>query len=173
METDFVRERMQAQNTDVVFYRGEAFQQQVDAMVARISAVAIREEFEVPNFPLIVGLVVLGLALGASRADLPQQTPLTTPDAARTPIAALQQQSRKNLPLVAMTIATTFLYVLAMHSEACSFPVATVPFVIGVGGVLTRMKMPWPTLLTLTAIALLMGIGLQYVLTEVFTIDLP
>ena len=176
MKTEFVRETMQAQNTDVVFYRDEAFQQQIDAMVARISSVAIREEFPVPNFPLIMGLVVGCLALAcAVHAGLSRRRSRIDPrQAALTPaLDSAHQRTRKNTPLAALTLALTFAYVLAMQTGACSFSVATVPFVIGVGGTLTRMKTPPRTLLTLIVIALLMGIGLQFLLTEVFTIDLP
>ena len=77
------------------------------------------------------------------------------------------------MPLAVLTLVLTFAYVLAMQTGACSFSVATVPFVIGVGASLTRMKVSPRSLLILVAIALLMGVGLQYVLTKIFTIDLP
>ena len=176
METEFVRETMQAQNTDVVFYRDEAFQQQIDAMVARISSVAIREEFPVPNFPLIMGLVVgcLALACGVQAFLARNRTRIDPSDMAiESTLASAQQQTRKNRPLAVLTLVLTFAYVLAMQTGACSFSVATVPFVIGVGASLTRMKVSPRSLLILVAIALLMGVGLQYVLTKIFTIDLP
>lgn len=73
--------------------------------------------------------------------------------------------------LAALTVLISVVYVLAMATEILSFRIATVAYLVLLGGLLTRWQ--WKRLPLILVMALLMGFGGEYVFTRIFTVDLP
>ena len=73
--------------------------------------------------------------------------------------------------LATVTVLISVAYVLAMATETLSFRIATVAYLVLLGGLLTgwkRKRLP-----IILVMALLMGFGGEYVFTRIFTVDLP
>ena len=73
--------------------------------------------------------------------------------------------------LAALTVLISVAYVLAMTTEILSFRIATVAYLVLLGGLLTRWQPK--RLLIILVMALMMGFGGQHLFTQVFTVDLP
>lgn len=114
----------------------------------------------VPRF--VAGLlIVLALAV-LGRCLL---TPVTS-------VQALDEDAIRPAPWTALgVVAIAVLYVLAMHGGMLDFAAASTLFVIALGTLLARGRrgaMFWMVLL-----AVIVGYGLNHLLTEIFYIDLP
>ena len=150
---------------------------------------------------LVLGLVMLGLAgaflwesIGLPESDFETQGPAAVPRGICLVIAVcaliisvnavrrLANGANATGPraeiafslrpgLTGATLLASTLYVLAMALELLSFRVSTVFYVLVLGAVLTGFERR--RLLVLLILALILGIGGQYVFTQVFTVDLP
>jgi putative tricarboxylic transport membrane protein len=79
---------------------------------------------------------------------------------------------RVTTPLIALgAVLIPVLYVAAMHYQILGFAPASTLFVIALGATLSRGRTA--TVLWMAPVAVIVGYGLNYLLTGVFYIDLP
>ena len=169
MQTEQVRERLAALNMAPVFLSGAELKEEIAERSRLAAAVTQRPVTKLPNFPLLVAGIAVALALtivvrhgiGHERNAIPQnQLPENSP------------QPGFSTPLLAcLVVLVTATYVALMQFEIVAYRLATIGYVMGVGGLLTARN---PRLLTYTGtLAIVLGLGLHYIFTNVFVIDLP
>ena len=168
MQTEDVRQRLAAIHTDGVFLTGEALSQSLAERERRIAGVSSRAIGDLPNFPLLtLGAVVL-LGVIATVQEIRARA-RREPTAAEDAVGVPDYPHRHSMAVAAIVITAIYVWVMQMHW--LGFRVATAIFVIVLGLTLTHLNLR--RIPALAVIALAMSVGLHYVLTEVFVIDLP
>lgn len=89
----------------------------------------------------------------------------------RGAVAAKAAGYRPRADLAAATCLLSVVYVAAMDTGLAGFRLATFVFVLVLA--LLLMRFAWRRLPAVLAVALLMSLGLHYLFTEVFVVDLP
>ncbi len=167
LQNHTVRRELNRLRMEPTFDHGDAFKRRLDTTVQQFEAVVSQKQASLPNFTLYVGLLVAGLfvwvlmeALGSRQVD----SELT---------GFVPQQDFVKRPGIAVaSFVILCLYVFVLGRGVLPFPVVTATMVLAVGGLMmgTRSKSQWIVLLQL---ALLTGLGTQYVFTELFVTPLP
>lgn len=168
MQTDFVRKKLAELNMEPIFVRGQEFRSLLDERIRGAKAVGRQESPDVPNIPLFVGLALAGclafvlVTRRSAKRNLPGD-PVVTDDSS----ASERLDLRRPGPL----LLVTGLYVVAMQFQWLAFPVATSVFIVATGSILA--KEPRRIIVPLAEVALIVGFGTYYVLTNVVVTDLP
>ena len=139
----------------------------MEATVQQFEEVVAQKQASLPNFPLYVGVIVaalFGWVLIESicgRQDEDEMNDL-----------APQEAFTKRPGIAALSFLVLCGYVLLLGRGLLPFPLVTAAMVLAVGGLMlrNRLKRRWFVLLQL---ALLTGLGAQFVFTEVFVTPLP
>ena len=160
MESPATREALAKIHTDPLFITGPELRAEVARRDREMAQVAQRPEAPLPNFPAwaLAAVILFGIPTAIALTGTRGAPPFTP-----CPLNALALQ--------AITLCVA--YVLALQVGWLGFRASTVAFVIGLGWLLTRrepIREPLPILL---ASALLFTLGLHYLFTQVFVIDLP
>lgn len=192
MQTPYVQQKMRDIHCEPIFLRGPALRRQIAGSAKRLSSIAPRSTTPLPDFPMftliataIVGALVLVTARRSSPHTSAGTSAATEPETASEQVDevtaqafAAEEDVPADLPLAplriklaVMTFAATGIYVAVMAAGVAGFAAATIVYVIAAGGLLTRFR-PRP-LVIIVPLALVLGLGLQYLLTQVFVIDLP
>ncbi len=113
-------------------------------------------------FPKYAAYIIIALALAiAARALLSLKSP-----------AGSKEKPFKEEPLFALyAVGVPILYILSMQFGLLSFRIATILFIITLSALLSRFDKR--TVLFSGIIAIVFGVGGQYLFTEVFYMDLP
>ncbi len=166
LNTDLVRDWLANVQSDPVFAKGEALQRRTDRLESQVSTVNLQEPVDMPNLPAIVlvSVVVFGLAVGA-RALRSRHSFANVTSPAPT--------ARYGLAVGCGLLVIAYALVLGWDVDGWSigFWPVTLVFVAAIGLLLApdrRRATGW-----VIGLALLLAIGLQYLLTQVFVIDLP
>ena len=167
MQTDEVRERLAQLRTDPIFLSGDRLTTELGDRSARIAAVAQRQTVPLPDFPLIV-LSIAGLlaALVGIQSWTRQGEELPESDQPNTPSTPV-----RSLGIAVVILVSTILYVAAMQFEFLGFRVATALFVAGTGLLLSGIGRR--AVGVMATLSLTMSLGLHYLFTNLFVIDLP
>jgi tripartite-type tricarboxylate transporter receptor subunit TctC len=168
MQTEFVKTKLAELNMDPIFVRGEEFQSLLDKRIRTAKAVGQQESPDVPNIPLFVGIALaacLVVVVVTRRAAKLKSNPATVTGDAKSLSKPLDIRRPGLLLLV------TAVYVGAMQVQWIAYPIATSAFIVASGMILT--KEPRRILLPLAEVALIVGFGTYYVLTNVVVTDLP
>ena len=156
MGSDGVRSELEKLAIGSVFRRGEELRRHLEARVATISQLDVRGETKLPNFPFYTAIIVVVLALLIAAGGVRQ--------------LRKDERSEPGSPAKAIfCLLIVAAYVLALQSGVLPFLPATLALVFGTGMVLTGGR----RLGSLTLLALLTGLGTEFVFTEVFTVPLP
>ena len=166
MQSESVRAKLSEIVYDPIFLEGEALREKLVDRERRIAEVAADRPNSLPNFPAIVAGVVIALAfvvlLQSKRAGR-----IRDPDKPSEGSQPARAEVRLAIACAILTIA----YVGAMAAGLFGFRTATIVFVPVLGGVLAHGRMR--TFPPLALIAVVMSIGLHFILTNVLVIDLP
>ena len=172
MKTDFVREKLAELNMAPSFVRGQEFQDLIAERVRDAAAVGLQTSPEVPNIPLFVGLALIACLAAVVVTRFQKGKPGSETEAGAEGSSTSGQKggftSLKHPGLLLIAISA---YVVAMQFEWLSYAIATPLFIVAAGLVLA--KEPRRILLPLCEVALIVGLGTFYVLTNVVVTDLP
>ena len=161
MQNEEVIELMQGLHYEPVFIRGDAMRREVAARQAAVSSVVLRATQPLPNVPLFVGIMtaLLGMAVGVQ----------TLRDSNLT--ARKIDWSKYCVRAAVACVAVTIGYAALLSTGFVPFPAATFCYVMLAGAILTRCGIRH--LLPLLAVAVVMSLGLNYILTKFFSLVLP
>ena len=162
MEAPETREALAGVHTDPIFLEGGALQSLLDAKERDIAAVAQRPRTPLPNLPAWVFAATVLAALWAFRGWRRRLT-LESKSGAFHPKTVLAVQA----------VAVTAVYVAALQAAWPGYRVTTAVYVFGLGALLARGEGRARFGPALAAVAALMSVGLHYMFTNVFVIDLP
>ena len=157
-EKEEVRETLNEWSIAPDLTQGESLLQRLQDRVSQMEKFAVRAESDLPNFPLYAFLIVLALMAVVVVKSLVERT-------ARS--AAFPAEYRPAIFTFSIVIA----YVLPLQFGLVPFALATIAMVFFCGAVISgwqRQRLP-----VLVEIALLAGIGSEFVFTRIFTVALP
>ncbi len=167
LKNETVRDELNRLRMEPTFDQGDSFKRRMDATVQQFEAVVAQKQASLPNFTLYVGIIVAALfgwvlveALGSQQveSDLTGFVP--------------QADFIKRPGIAAVSFVVLCGYVFLLGRGMLPFPLVTAAMVLIIGGLMMRSRemSRWMVLLQL---ALLTGLGAQFVFTEVFVTPLP
>ncbi|MDB4665252.1 tripartite tricarboxylate transporter substrate-binding protein [Verrucomicrobia bacterium] len=153
-----VRETLDEWSIAPEITKGETLLQRLQDRVSKMEKFAVRAEPDLPNFPLYAILIALALVVVVvikSRVDK------------SVPTAAATQQYRPTI----LTFGIIIAYVLLLQLRLVPFAIATIAMVFLCGAVISSWeRRRW---LVMAEIALIAGLGSEFVFTRIFTVALP
>ncbi len=161
-----VRAELSRLRMDPTFDSGPSFQQRLQKTVESFEAVTAEKPASLPAFPMYVGSIVV-LLLGWVVIESLRDRGRFEPDVMRDQKESYKQ--RPGLALACLIVLCT--YVIALSMGVVPFAVATAIMVLAIGGLMMRYApgQRW----VLLELALLTGLGTQFVFTEIFATLLP
>ncbi len=166
LQTDIVKERLAEVHCDPDFIKGKDLQQHIQKRTEALEDVSLRPTTPLPDIPFLLLATVLGMA--AVLGVLTWRNSLKKPEEAVSTSSSLVSGKRQ---LVLICLGMAVVYVLLLSYQILSFSPATFLFVLGMGFVLTKFRLSTFPFLEILALAL--GLGLTFLLTQVFVVDLP
>lgn len=163
MNTDLVKAQLARTHTEALFVRGDALKTLITERMETLGQVDLSHRAELPNFPLIVSCVVAGLLLCVIASHRSE----------RDKEASRAIDRPKAQPALAWAVgAITLFYVALLQLRIVRFAILTTLFILVVGALLAARlpRKPW---LAMGEVALLCGLGMEFVFKRVFVIDLP
>ena len=159
MQSDTVRTKLAEWSIGTEFTRGDALQKRLADRVEALAPLAVGASSDLPNFPLYLGILcaLLGVFVCVRRDDEGTEEP----GPARSPRYAL----------AAACFAILVAYLLALHFSPLPFAALTATLVFLCGALIAGWSPP--KLFNLALIALLCGLGSEFVFTQIFTVALP
>ncbi len=167
MQTEVVQEWLAEIQSDPDFVRGPELAARIQALDEKVSSIDLRESVDMPNLPLIifVGIAIFGVAAVVR----------TLRGRARASKAPTDESSPARYGLAILCALLACAYVVALGLDFDGFTVgfrgATFVFVMAIGMCLAGGRLraaPW-----VVALAAAMAVGLHFLFTRVFVIDLP
>ena len=163
MQSPETREALAAIHTDPLFVDGPELHDEIARRDRKMAEVAQRPETPLPNFPAWIFLATL--LLGGTAAVSAWET--------RAAGALHLGADRPHNGLAIQAMALSVIYVVTLQSGWLGFRISTAGFILAMAYLLSRRELtnsPAPVLLVLAAV---MSVGLHYLFTQVFVIDLP
>ena len=166
MQTDEIRQWLAKVQSEPTFARGEALQDRIVRLEEQVGTVNLSEPVDVPDLPLLTLCAVILLSAVVGVRSLRRAARTTAPTQVR-------EAPRSRLALVCGAVVVLYVLALAVdiNGKSVGYQAATLVFVVGMGAMLAkdrRRAMPW-----IIGLALVLSLGLSYLLTQVFVIDLP
>lgn len=167
LKNNNVRSELNRLRMEPTYDQGDSFKLRMDATVQQFEAVVAQKQASLPNFTFYVGLIVAGLFVWMLTEALRRQQV----DSELTGFVP-QADFTKRPGIAAASFVMLCLYVLLLGRGMFPFPVVTAAMVLAVGGLMMRSRSTgkWTVLVQL---ALLTGLGTQFVFTELFVTPLP
>ncbi|WP_186776424.1 tripartite tricarboxylate transporter substrate-binding protein [Rubripirellula reticaptiva] len=172
MNSPSVEKQLSAMKIAPVALRGEALEQELDRRSRRITAVAPRQNADLPNFPmiaLVLTIVIAGVSLVRARSRS-RATEATCP-----PLIA-NWSSFECFTLVGiMTIA----YAISLHSGVLGFIPCTAVYAFALSGTLAKasgaLRRPIQprVVASILIVTTTMSFGMHFLFTKVLVVDLP
>ena len=159
MEIESVRERLKDLRIDPEFKAGQEFEDYLDASEEEFLAVAAQKQTRLPNFPLIVAMLVGGLFI----AVIVERLIKKETDPVDRGTIELKPAFIGGLLLLA--------YILCLQFGWLPFALATAIIVFAVGGLISKWK---PGLrVYLLELAMITALGSEFIFTKIFSVALP
>lgn len=166
MQNETVLAELARLRMDPSYEKNSALQERLDDTIKQFNLVAEQEQSWLPNFTVYVGLL---LAIFFAWAILETTTRKSDNKSAASPIESEPFRKRPDIAIVCFVLLTG--YVLLLSTGWLPFAFATAAMVALIGGQMMRgAPARWIVLLEL---AILTGLGSQFVFTEVFVTPLP
>ncbi|MBT5017846.1 MAG: hypothetical protein HON04_03805, partial [Planctomicrobium sp.] len=160
MRTPQVQEKLSQLNITPVILQGKELAAELSDRTKRAAAVSQRPTVKLPNFPFWISIVVVALGMISliSNRQFSKKTEV------------LPIEKRKT-SLVVAVLVLTFIYVALMQSELLGYLPATLVYLIILGYIFAAGNRKLLGVMAMLSVGL--SIGLFYLFTEVFVIDLP
>ena len=166
MQNDRVLRELARLRMDPSFDHGETLEQRLAETVDQFTTVAEQKQASLPNFTLYVGVLV-GLLLVWTMLESYRGSQ----DDEETDSVPFLNDFEKRPRIAAACFAVLCGYVALLGWGWLPFPIASAAMVLGIGGLMMRAAPArW---LVLFELALLTGMGAQFVFSEVFVTPLP
>lgn len=163
MATAYVRDRLAELQTEPIVLTGEELKQRIVQRNRELGEVPVRTPDTLPNWPNILLVIVSLLGLWITVRGMSQMY---------TAAKSQPPSETKSFNWQVVCSLILFLsYVVLLSTGVISYPLATTVFLVVLTMTLTNFR--WRTFPFALAIALLFGVGLYAVMTNVFTVDLP
>ena len=166
MQNENVGRELKRLRVDPVFMTGKELQERIDETVDRFEASAATEESVVPDFSRYVIWIVVGLLA------------CVVIDSVRNPNREVEDVARSDSPAHAPRFATAIgcfgvlaVYVMVLGEGWSPYWLATSLMVLMMGGLMTSWNLR--KMAAMSAIAIVTGVGIQFVFTRVFETVLP
>lgn len=169
MQTEEVQTRLTQLKIAPIALEGEQLSRELKNRMDSAAAVAQRPTVPLPNFPLWIGGAVIVLAV---LSFVPQRFRSTFASPAESTASEFSYQ-KMFFPTarVCFVLVLTSIYIASMQSGLLGYQLATFLFLLFQGIVLTVRNRRLLT--TMVILSIFMSLGLHYVFTQVFVIDLP
>lgn len=169
MQTEEVQARLRQLHIDPLTIEGKELARVLEQLAARTAEVAQRPTVELPNFPMwvfgaVVALAILSLVFGRIKPTEQPESPPRKNEQKRS-------DGLKPRSLVFVVLSLTCLYVAAMHAELLGYRAATFLYLAILGPVLSFQNRK--LLGAMAVLAVVLSVGLHFLFTELFVIDLP
>ena len=174
MELQEVKRVLSDLATDPVVLRGDELATELGVREREISSVSQRRDTDVPDFGLatLVVSLLLGIAvLASSRSGGERKTAASDLDASGQKTSNQRTPQSIDLRSQAVVVALIVSYVVVLQFLNLDYRIATAVFVMLVGGYLLRGRQRlWPVV---GLMAIVLGLGLHFLFTQVLVVDLP
>lgn len=159
MQNEEVLKTLAESQTLPTFLKGAELDAALAKRTTAISKVSMRQTEGLPDFPKMVGMILLVLVGFVVWGEM------------RGAKKEVEEKEKGRMGLALGCVGLTFLYIAVMGMGWVGYKIATVVFVGVLGGTLCRWeRRRW---VGLGAMALVMGVGFYWLFTSVFVIDLP
>ncbi len=166
MASPTVRSELSRLRMDPTFESGLSLQRRLRRTIDRFEAVANEKPTSLPNFPLYVGAIVAALLLCILVQNARKNDSV---DDIGQGLVRPEHRSRPGLALACLMVVC--LYVLCLQTRWMPFALVTAAMAALLGGMMLRFSPgKWSIALEL---ALLTGLGTQFVFSEIFATPLP
>lgn len=159
MDQEEVRETLDEWSIAPGVTLGEPLLNRLEERVSKMEKFAVRAESDLPNFPLyafVLAIVLIGMVAVKSFT-------------VRQPTEGTNDGPQQRLALISFAIVVA--YVSLLQLGIVPFAIATVGMVFICGAVISGwQRHRWPVL---AEIALLAGLGSEFIFTRIFTVALP
>lgn len=162
MQSEAVRNSLQALSISPVFYRGEKLKEHISQSEEKFSELVSGSTVQLPDFPfsmIVVTLLLLSIIV-VQRIFL-----------SRTPSTVSSSGSRPRIWLAVCCFGLLCCYVLVLEQSWLNYWLATALMIAVTGGTMAKWKPRY--LPVLIELALLTGLGTEIVFTSVFSVVLP
>lgn len=176
MQSDDVRSQLSQMSMSPETQSGQELLDELAGRESRIASVAPRQTFRLPSFHgWSLAALVLCILLTIVRRFWWAKNEGENEEQSDGTTEATIDRDWGTLSLTAFAVVA---YVIALQSGLVGFPLATIVFTVSVGGWLASPKwragpMRLPLALTLGGVALVMGVALHLLFTQVLVVDLP
>lgn len=163
MKSDFARKRLNEWSITEDFLKGDELNHHLENRIADLKPLAVKNQTNLPDFPLLTGMVAMALLIFVvvdslrDRHSLPEN---------KSVLYCSADYLRAGVCFLALV-----LYVLAMQWSLLPFAVSTALLVFVCGVTIAagnRDRIP-----ALLQIALLAGLGIEFIFRQIFTVALP
>ena len=166
MQSDTVRDWLANVRSEPEFATGQPLRKRLENLESQVATVNLQEPVDMPNLPVIVLLCVMGLGTVVGIRSLRSTTTSKQTSSTNAP-------PHYRLAMVCGLLVVAYVLALAVDVRGLSpgFRAATLVFVTAIGWSLARgdrKSMRW-----VVGLALLLALGLHFLLTYVVVVDLP
>ncbi|TWU00994.1 tripartite tricarboxylate transporter substrate-binding protein [Stieleria varia] len=180
MKTPAVRQRLAEMKLSDVTLRGDALLAEIKQRESRIAEVATSQPVPLPDFPRIMIVAVITLALLAGFRAYVRKRSSDATSGQTVAVDSGEEFEPTRRPIVVATIAvSTLMYLLALHFGWGGFILATAAYTSVVSGMLARESFARQRLSlvnavwTIAMVAFVMSVGMHFLFTRVLVVDLP
>jgi tripartite-type tricarboxylate transporter receptor subunit TctC len=161
MQTTYVRQQLEKMNSRPTFLSAEQVKQRLRERSMALEKIPRPDPLLLPNFPLLLGVVIGLFLLGALFRWL-------TGDNA---VAEHTPPPTRHLATGLLCAGMMIAYVLVLATRTIPFPLGTSAFVFVTGATIAGWK--WNQIPVQVLLSVTVGFGLTFLLTDVFFVDLP
>ncbi len=158
MQHPEVHERLGEQSIEPTFSRGEEVRARLAKRLAVLEPLKVEAASELPDFPIYVGIVVLGLLIVVVISGLKSGD-------------AIEPSGSVNVKTGVLCFVTLLIYILLLEFTELPFSLTSIAMVFVMGGMICHWEKA--RLPVLVEIALLSGLGAEFIFGSVFGVSLP
>jgi len=153
-----VRSRLGEQSIEPTFSDGDAVRRRVEKRLSILEPLKVKTANDLPDFPLYVGCVVLALALLAGLQSIKS-------------VKKVKESNEVDLKIGMACFATLLIFLLLLEFSTLPFFLTSIAMIFSMGGFVCRWdKAQLPILIE---IALIVGLGSEFIFGSVFGVSLP
>lgn len=169
MQSPEVQIRLSQLRMDPVLLFEDELQTELTDRAERAAAVAQRPTVQLPDFPLwIMGMVGVLAVSTITQSSLRAKRSQSNAISGSVPAKRIV---KSNWHLVLLVLTLTVIYVATMQAELTGYRLATFFYLAGLGSLFSFRHRQ--LLGTMAVVSIVLSVGLHYLFTEVFVIDLP
>lgn len=161
MKDKNVQAKLNEWSVEGTFSKGEVVKKRLEGRLKILEPLAVKAENKLPNFPLYTGIIILALASFVVFDSFRNRTEKSDDENEFTP----------RIWLAGICFVVLTAYITVLQFAIIPFAFATILMIFILGGLIVK----WDSkkLITLAQIALITGLGSEFIFTRIFTVILP